>query len=220
MDTSSTAAPRTSTITSNLPAVPPRRTPSTDTPARLVRQVEAISLWVAARRERERHLNSGHLSRSDRLDVSREIDALRRTHDTIKGRCATDLNSDLEPFQARTTAVIAHRHPWFIDKLAAALADCGVTVLVTTDNGAEALGAAVADQPDLLLAGESLAMMSGAALLAEARRFASQTMCVLQGVEQDHAQRQGVLADAVYPRHYSPAVIADALVALHLTTNR
>lgn len=47
-----------------------------------------------------------------------------------------------------------------------------VTVLVSTDNVAEALGAVVAEEPDIVLVGGRPAVMHGRALLAECRLHA------------------------------------------------
>lgn len=183
---------------------------------RLARQLSAIDTWSAGRREREHRLRDRPLTRDQRMDVDRQIDVLRRVHDTIKGRCAAGLAADLDPFLTRTTAVVAHRHPWFRDRLVGLLADRGVTVLAATADGAEALGATVAEQPDLLLAGENLSMMTGAALLAEARRFASATVRVLQADDRTVGEHVGA-ADGVLPTRHSPGVVADALLGLYLS---
>lgn len=194
---------------------PPLQGQGTGGPAeRVVRQITAIDAWTATRRQREHDLRTASLSRAGRLDADRHIAVLRRTHDAIKGRCAAGLEHDGGPFRTGPTAVIAHRHVWFAEKVAMELADQGVTVLVTTDNGAEALGVVVAEQPDLLLAGERLAMLTGTHLLADARSFAPQTLRALQPVE-DHVADRGA-ADAVYPRHHAPRAVAASLVSMHL----
>lgn len=197
-------------------AAAPRRRGPANAADRVIRQVRAIESFTAARRDRERALLTGPLTRDQRMDVDRELDALRRTHDTIRGRCAAGLADGLDPFRSGTTAVIAHRHAWFSEKVAASLVGCGVTVLLCTDNGAEAIGAVVADQPDLLLVGERLAMRSGPAVLAEAVACAPAT---LRGLHVGGQERPDLArgADAVFPRHYPPGVVADALLALHLT---
>lgn len=188
--------------------------PPTD---RIRRQVAAIDAWIAARRARELALQDPGLNRDQRLDVAREIEALRRAHDAIKGRCARGLGAEPEPMsQPGPTAVIAHRHTWFGDKLASLLGEHGVTVLVCTDNGAEALGAVVAEQPDIVLVGDRLAMMSGSALLAGARLYAPGTLRAAQASGPDGADELRSAADSIFLRHHGPAFVADSLVALHL----
>lgn len=49
--------------------------------AKLIRQVEAIDAWNCARRVREHALETAHLTRQDRMDVTRQVAVLRRTQD-------------------------------------------------------------------------------------------------------------------------------------------
>lgn len=200
-------------------SVPAQKTARVPRPAahRIVRQIEAVDAWIAARRDREHVLRLPGLSRDERMDAAREVEALRRTHDAIKGRCARGLDADVEPMRwPGATAVLAHRHAWLVDKLGLLLAERGVTVLVCTDNAAEALGAVVAEQPDLLLIGDRLAMMPGHALLAESRIYSPGTLLAAQAFDQDRADALRATADSVFLGHHLPADIADAL-ALHLT---
>lgn len=184
---------------------------------RIVRQVQAVDAWIAARREREQALDVAGLTRDQRMDVAREVMALRRTHDAIKGRCARRLNAEPGPMLwPGATAVIAHRHEWFVDKLALLLDGHGVTVLARTDNGAEALGAIVAEQPDLVLAGDRLAMLPTRALLAETRLYAPTALLAVQASDQQQADALRAAADIVYLRHHPPGLVADDLVSLRL----
>ena len=93
-----------------------------------------------------------------------------------------------------------------------------MSVLVCTDNGAEALGAIVTEQPDLVLVGDPLAMMSGRTLLAEAALYSPSSLLAAQAPDQDQADALGDAADAVFLRCHPPAVVADSLVQLHLST--
>lgn len=199
-------------------ALPPnqsRRRPALSPTDRIVRQVLAVDAWIAARRERQRALEVPGLSRDERMDVAREIEALRRTHDAIKGRCARRLNEEPGPMRwPAATAVIAHRHEWFVDKLALLLDGHGLSVLVRTDNAAEALGAVVAEQPDLVLAGDRLAMMPTRALLAEARLYAPTALLAVQASDQQQADALRAAADIVFLRHHPPGLVADDLVSL------
>lgn len=141
-----------------------------------------------------------------------------RTHDAIKGCCARDLDHELEPMRLPgPTAVIAHRHAWFVSKLAALLDGHGVTVLACTDNGAEALGVIVAEQPDVLFFGDPLAMMTGPALMAETRLYAPGTLLAVQASDPQEADALRAAADAVFLRQHPPGIVAKALVELQLT---
>lgn len=208
---------RLRTLAESLPVQTGR--PALSPAERLVLQVQGIDAWVAARRERERVLCVPGLSRYQRMDVAYEVEALRRTHDAIKGCCARGLHAAIEPMRwAAPTAVIAHRQPWFSNKLALHLSQLGMTVLVRTDNGAEALGAVVAEQPDVVFVGDRLAMMAGDAVLAESRTYAPRTLLVAQasGQERDAALR--VTADTVIRRDHPPRLVADLLVWLRQAT--
>lgn len=196
-----------------------RRRPALSPADRIVRQARAIDAWVTARREREQALHAPSMSRDERMDVAREVEALRRTHDAIKGRCASGLDAEMDALRSPgVTAVIAHRHAWFVDKLALFLSEHGVTVLVSTDNGAEALGAVVAEQPDIVLVGGRLAMMHGSALLAESRLYAPGALIAAQASDPQEGDTLRAAADSVFLRHHPPAVVADALVALYRKT--
>ncbi|MEX2291259.1 MAG: hypothetical protein WD794_13160 [Mycobacteriales bacterium] len=182
---------------------------------RIVRQVLAVDAWIAARRDLERQLRAPGRSRDERMDVERQVEALRRTHDAIKGCCARGLDAEIEPFhQPGPTAVVAHRHPWFAEKLSLNLGVLGVAVLACTDNGPEALGAVLAEQPDVLLAGDRLAMMTGMDFLAECRVYAPETLLAVQASDEQQADAHRALSDTVFLRHVPPAAVAEALVAL------
>lgn len=194
-----------------------RRRAAVSASDRLVRQIQNTDAWITARREREQALNAPGLSRNQRMEADRELEVLRRTHDAIKGRCARGLANQVEWMRPPgPTAVIAHRHAWFVDRLVQLLGRYGVTVLECTDNGAQALGAVIAEQPDVLLVGDGLAMMPGRALLAQARLHAENTLLAAKAMDQEQTTYEA-LADAVFLRRHPPGDIAEALVAMHLT---
>lgn len=196
-----------------------RRRPALSPADRIVRQARAIDAWLTARREREQALHGRSMTRDERMDAAREVEALRRTHEAIKERCARGLDVDMDALRCPgVTAVIAHRHAWFVDTLTLLLDGHGVTVLVSTDNGAEALGAVVAEQPDIVLVESRLAMMHGPALLAESRLYAPAALLAAQASDPQEGEKLRAAADSVFLRHHPPAAVADALVALALKT--
>jgi hypothetical protein len=192
-----------------------RRRPDLSPADRIVRQARAIDAWLTARRLREQALQAPSMSRDERMDVTREVDALRRTHDAIKGCCARALDAETDVSEPPgVTAVIAHRHAWFVDKLALFLGEHGVTVLISTDNAADALGAVVAEQPDIVLVGDRLAMMTVDVLLADVRRFAPDALVAVAASDLHRAAVWRARADAVFLRHQPPSDVADTLSAL------
>lgn len=177
-------------------------------------QIQAIDAWNAARRMRERVLEDS-ASRYDKLDARRQLDVLQCTQRAIADAAARTLRQSGGPMLgADPTAVIAHRHTWFADEVSAQLSARGVLVLACTDNGAEALGTVIAEQPDLVLTGELLVMMTGRALLAESRSFAPASVLAVQTDDAAEAQAWRPCADAVFVRHDPPADVTDALLAL------
>ena len=214
-----TAAEHTALRPARLPVPPLSSGPAPLPPAdRIVRQVEAIDAWVAAMRDREQALRRSSLSRDERLSATRDVEALRRTHAAIKERCDRGVDAEMEPLRSQgPTAVIAHRNAWFLDRLALLLVGQGVEVLVGTDNGPEALGAIVAEQPDIVLVGDRVSMIRGKALLGEARRCAPSARLAAQATDPQEAGALRAVADTVLLREHAPDVVADALVALHLT---
>ncbi|MBC7558690.1 MAG: hypothetical protein H7270_04910, partial [Dermatophilaceae bacterium] len=112
------------------------------------------------------------------------------------------------------TAVVAHRHAWFAEKVTSLLEGQGVTVVECTDNGADALGAIVTEQPDVVLVGDRLEMMTGQTLLSETHLFAPSTLRAMQANNQQQASDWGAAAHAVFLRHHPPSEVADSLVRL------
>lgn len=188
------------------------------TPASLLfRQLEALDAWNAARRQREHALLTGPASREGRVDAARRLEVLRHAHSTVLARADSFLDGQLIPLPIAVglRAVIAHRQGWFVDKLRHELAMRGVAVIAATDNGAEALGLTVAEQPDLLVTGDTLSMMSAAELLCEASLFAAST---LRAAQVAHGDGVGLVLDAgahsAFARQVPPQEMARDLVAL------
>lgn len=183
---------------------------------RVIRQIEAIDAWNAARRLREQALEAAASSRHERMDVTRRLAALRRTQDALAARSAQALAAESGLRRAPgPTAVLAHRHTWFMEKVALLLAERGVTVLGCTDNGAEALGVVVAEQPDVVLAGDRLAMMTGGTLLAETQVFAPRSLRAAHASDGQQAAALRAVAHSVFLHRHPPGFVVDGLVALH-----
>lgn len=187
------------------------------TPAALLfRQLEAIDAWNTARRQREHMLLTGPTSREGRLDAARRLEVLRHAHNAVLARVESFLDRQPIPLPTKVglRAVIAHRHGWFIDKLSQELALSGVAVIAATDNGAEALGLTVAEQPDLLVTGDALLMMPAAELLGEASLFAASTLRAAQVARGDGVGRLlDAGAHSAFARQVPPREMARDLVA-------
>lgn len=186
-------------------------------PLLLCRQLAALDAWNKGRRRRERALMTEPMSREERLVADRRMAVLERAHAAVLARADAALDADPAPIASRPAlrAVIAHRHLWLADKLSAALANQGVLVVASSGNGAETLGIVVAEQPDLLVAGDVLAMMSSAELLAEVERYApftARAVHVDDGAGVGSALEAG--AQSVFVRQMQPEDVAMGLMLL------
>ena len=180
-------------------------------------QLEAIDRWHEARRTTRTAAQLGTASREARMDLARRLDVVRAEHRALVERTHAQLRSSVELLQRTTArrAIVVHRNPWFMDKVAADLVLRRIDVVALMTNGAEAVGAVVAEQPDLLLVEDSLPMLGGEDVVREVRRFAPRTRI---GVQVAHAGRIAALldagADSAYTRRVPPADVAAALAEL------
>lgn len=156
-------------------------------------------------------------SREARWDADRQRKALDRAHQALVAWLDEALHADPGPLcsTTRRRAILVHRQQWFLRQMTAALAEVGVCVVAALDNGADAVGSLVAEQPDLLLLEEPLPMMTGRQVVAEAARFAPATVLVAQVT---HADQIGHLLDAgvraAVTRQVPPADVAQQMRAL------
>lgn len=178
-------------------------------------QLEAIDAWHRARRASEVAAESVALTREMRLDLSRRMDASRREQQALLARADQQLRDSGELLSGRapTRAVLAHRNAWLRDAVAARLEGRGINVVGVFDDGAEAAGTVVVEQPDLLLVEDRLPTLSGLELVQRVREFAPEAvvgaLCLDAG---------GITAfidagaQAVFTRRVPPVEIADQLV--------
>ncbi len=102
-----------------------------------------------------------------------------------------------------------------MDKVAADLCLRHIEVVAKLTNGAEAVGAVVAEQPDLLLVEDSLPMMSGEDVVREVRTFAPPTRIGAQVAYDDRiAAMLEAGAHSACTRRVPPADVAAALAQL------
>ena len=91
----------------------------------------------------------------------------------------------------------------------------GLEIVASVENGADAVGAALAEQPDLLFVEDKIAMVPGEEVLREMRRYCPDTVLAAQV---DDSDRMGVLleagARAVFTRQLRPDDVADRLQEL------
>ena len=170
-------------------------------------QLRAIERFNDARRMAEGAAAAVARSREMRMDVTRSLEVLRREHDAVVRRAHEQLRFTgallRGPLERRV--VIAHRNEWFAGKVAHALLDHGVLVVAQVDNGADAVGIAVAEQPDLLVVEDTLAMVPGEQVVRDVRSYCPDTLVAAQVAYDDRVgplRRAG--AAAVFTRRVAP----------------
>ena len=199
--------------------------PPTDAPARRSRseldlaaqQLQAITRFNTARRMAEQAAAAVARSRELRMDVTRSLEVLRREHDAVVARAHEQLRLTgvLLHGTSERRVVIAHRNEWFAGKVAHALHDHGLLVVAQVDNGADAIGIAVAEQPDLLVVEDTLAMVPGEQVVRDVRAYCPQTAVAAQVA---YGDRVGALmeagAGAVFTRQVPPLDAVRSMLAL------
>lgn len=178
-------------------------------------QLRAIEAWNAARRASDAAAESLVLTREMRLDLSRRLDARRREQQALVARAEAQLRESGSVLAGRvgTRAVIAHRNAWLRDNVARRLAERGVTVVGVFDDGAEAAGTVVVEQPDLVLVEDRLPTLSGLELVRRVRTFAPDAVVGAQCLDGTGVRELvDAGAHAVFTRRIPPVEIADQLV--------
>ena len=178
-------------------------------------QLAAIEAWNSARRAGEAAAEAASLTREMRLDLNRRMEARRREQQALLARADAQLRESggVLTRRARTRAVLAHRNAWLRDTVAKRLEARGVQVVGVYEDGADAAGTVVVEQPDLLLVEDRLPTLSGVEVVERVRTFAPLTVIGAQCLDGDAI---GALteagAQAVFPRRIPPQDIADQLL--------
>jgi CheY-like chemotaxis protein len=180
-------------------------------------QVRAIERFNRARQLGEQAVAAAARSREMRMDAARSLDVLRRQHRAVVRRTHEQLvaSGHLLHTLAQRRAVLAHRDDWFLRTVVRELQDHHVHVVAGTDNGADAVGIVVAEQPDLVLVEDTLSMQTAVEVVREIRHFSPETVVTVQAAYRDRVDR---LLDAgattVFDRQQAPRAVAMSLLAL------
>ena len=178
-------------------------------------QLQAIEAWHRDRRQRVEAADLRGVTREMRLDLNRRLDARRREQAALLARAEEQLRRGPELLARRPRAVLVHRREWVRNKVAEELVLSGVHVLALLDNGADAIGVTVVEQPDLLLVEDALPMRSGAEVIREIRQYSAGTRIAAHVDGTDAvATALDAGASAAFTRRAAPAAIAAGLLAL------
>jgi hypothetical protein len=175
-------------------------------------QLAGLAAWAEYRRQVEQLLHDPDLSREQRLDSARRIEALRRETATLDARLEQQMR---EPFRPgpRATAVLAHHESWVRTRLSLLLGTAGFAVVGELDNGADAVGVVVAEQPDVLVVSDPIAMLTASEVIAACRQLATSTLVAVQtsvSGREPHLTEAG--AHAVFGRELPPATMLEQLL--------
>lgn len=180
-------------------------------------QLRAIDSFHATQRAAQQAAEAAARSRELRMDNDRALEILRREHEALVARAHEQLrlSGELLGVVASRRVILAHRNEWFRGKVAQLLRDQGWEVVAALDNGADTVGLAVAEQPDVVLVEDKLAMLPGEQVVREIRHFCPRTLVVAQV---DYSDRVATLLDAgattVWTRQVPPQDVARGLVQL------
>lgn len=157
------------------------------------------------------------LSRGQQLDRARQEDVMRRQRQALVTQAHHQLEATGEPLGhlAQRRVVIAHRNGWFASEVTQTLEAEGVRVTGWLEDGADPVGAVVAEQPDVALVEDALAMVPAEHVVEAVREFCASTLVVAQVA---YGDRVGPLleagATAVFTRSVPPADVAQRIVEL------
>lgn len=183
----------------------------------VAQQLTAIERFHGYRHLAEEAAAAAARSRELRMDAARRLEVVRREHEALVARADEQLRrtGDLLHGSAAPRVVLAHRNAWFAGRVAELLRDAGAQVVASVDNGADAIGVAVAEQPDLLLVEDTLAMVPGEQVVREVRQLCAGTCVVAQVAYSDGV---GSMLDAgamtVFTRRVPPGDVAEGMRAL------
>lgn len=181
------------------------------------RQLTGLDAWVEELDAARRAAADQSASREQRMGAARRRDALELAHAVVVERLDAQLARSVRPLQqwVPPRVVLAHRHDWFVDRLATGLARHGVEVLDRATTGAEVVGVCVAEQPDLVLVEDPLPMVPAEEAVEQLRRFVPGALVVACVPYDDRVQALlDAGATAAHTRRVPPEDVCRAVVAL------
>jgi CheY-like chemotaxis protein len=176
-------------------------------------QLDGVAAWQIAARARELADRARQDNRELRLDARRRLESLRRANAALIAQSEATITEALHVLDvAPPRAVVVHRQDWMREKLAVGLSEHGLAVIAEADDGADALGICIAEQPDLLLLEDRLPSMTATEVLSAVREFSPCTLAAAQ-VESDRSI--GPMLDAgaaaVFGRRVPVATVCEQL---------
>lgn len=177
-------------------------------------QLDGLDRWHKIVHARLAAAKTAEGTREMRLDSRRRMDALRRAQQALLSHADSRIEESRSVLNAGPArGIIVHRSDWVRAKLALALEEHGLTVVASETDGADGLGVAVIEQPDLLIIEERLPSISGPELVRSTRELSPHTVVAAQV---ESVGGVGDLLDAgamaVFSRRVTPAKMAEQVV--------
>ena len=174
-------------------------------------QLRGVAAFYDDRRRRAAIPAARTVTREMQLDARRRRDVDVREQSALQAHAQRQLSESAHLLASvvRPRAVLAHRNAWLRTKVADGLRAHGVQVVAVLDDGADASGAVIMEQPELVLVEDRLTSMSGLEVLKRAQAFAPKSLVAAQ--LEDSSQLHRFLdagARAVFTRRTAPADIA------------
>ncbi len=151
--------------------------------------------------EKARAVPLAGLFRDQKVDLRRRAASLTRMVEVAGGYWPSPMLASDQP-----RVLIAHQQQWFADALAKALRRLDLHVVGLVTDGADAVGLAVAAQPDIILLEPVLSRMTGLQVLHDLQTFAAEVRTVVRiphdsaGPEMLSAGAAAVLLSSVPPQ--------------------
>jgi CheY-like chemotaxis protein len=179
-------------------------------------QLDGVTAWQTAARAREVTESARRDNREVRVEARRRLEALRRVNAAVLARADAAIIESVQLFRpAPPRAVVVHRQDWMREKLTVGLMHEGVAVIAEADDGADALGISIAEQPDLVVLEDRLPSFPAVDVILSLREFAPRTVLAAQ-VESDNSVGPLLEAGAVavFNRRVAPGELCCQLVDL------
>ncbi|MCU1588511.1 MAG: hypothetical protein JWN31_2004 [Frankiales bacterium] len=176
-------------------------------------RLAGVNAWNESARLLEASESARQENRQAGTEARRRIEALRRTNAALLRRSTAAADASVEIIgKPVPRAVVVHRLEWMRGRLATCLMANDIDVVATEDDGADALGITIAEQPDLLVVEDRLPSVPAEELLTRLQEFAPRTLVATQ-VEHDSDADLMLAAGAaaVFNRRVPPAQVCAQL---------
>jgi CheY-like chemotaxis protein len=196
--------------------LPPDEVPVRTGPELLRDQLSGLDAWHRDSARRALIAGSVEQTREQRLDGRRRMDALRRANTALIAQADETVEQSLALLMGGVLrSVVVHRDEWMRRKLAVGLAEAGLKVVAEASDGADGLGIAVAEQPDVLVIEDRLPSMSGLDVVRATTALSPKTLIAAQV---DHESLITAMLEAgarvVFSRQLSPDLVCEQVLGL------